>query len=231
MKVAVISFPGSSGDVDAYHAVEETTKAEVNYISSLNSDSLAPYDLVVLPGGAAYGNYLRPGALASQDPIIPALKEFAQAGGIVLGLANGFQILTEIGLLPGAFLINPNLKFINRSLDVKVEQTDTIFTNQYEKDQILNLPLANKKANYQLSELEVEKLEKNGQIIFRYEEGHPTSSTAGIAGVTNQEGNVLGLMLHAERAVEHLIHNEDGAGLFQSIEDHLAQKSSKEAQA
>lgn len=230
MKFAVISFPGSSGDVDALHAVEEAIQADVVMLSSSTTESLTEFDVVILPGGASYGNYLRPGALASLEPVLPALLDYAKEGGIIVGFDNGFQILTEMGLLPGAFMINPHLKFINQVVKVKVEKLNPIFTNAYTKDQVLNLPLANKNANYYLSETEIKQLEESGQILFRYQAGHPTNSALDIAGITNQAGNILGLMPHAERAVETLIHNEDGIGLFQSLHNYLSQQSVKEEQ-
>ncbi|KYG28085.1 phosphoribosylformylglycinamidine synthase subunit PurQ [Alkalihalobacillus trypoxylicola] len=215
MKFAVIVFPGSNCDSDMYHAIKDGLGADVEYVWH-DETSLDGFDGILLPGGFSYGDYLRSGAIARFSKIMGAVIEAAQAGKPVLGVCNGFQILLEAGLLPGAMKRNEGLKFICRPVDLKVENTNTLFTSSYEEGEKITIPVAHGEGNYECDETILSELEENKQVVFRYVDSINGSRNQ-IAGITNKQGNVLGMMPHPERAVESLLGSEDGLKLFQSI--------------
>lgn len=216
MKIAVIVFPGSNCDIDLYEALHTVCDADVEYVS-YKQDNLDGFDAVMLPGGFSYGDYLRCGAIARFSPIMPAVIEFAKNGKPVFGTCNGFQILTEVGLLPGALKRNNSLKFVCKTVELTVENTNTPFTSLYKKGEKINLPIAHADGSYYADEELLAELEGNGQVVFRYSKENPNGSLNDIAGITNKQGNVLGMMPHPERAVEMLLGNEDGLRVFKSL--------------
>ncbi|ABD99475.1 phosphoribosylformylglycinamidine synthase subunit PurQ [Ligilactobacillus salivarius] len=216
MKIAVIVFPGSNCDIDLYEALHTVCDADVEYVS-YKQDNLDGFDAVMLPGGFSYGDYLRCGAIARFSPIMPAVIEFAKNGKPVFGTCNGFQILTEVGLLPGALKQNNSLKFVCKTVELTVENTNTPFTSLYKKGEKINLPIAHADGSYYADEELLAELEENGQVVFRYSKENPNGSLNDIAGITNKQGNVLGMMPHPERAVEMLLGNEDGLRVFKSL--------------
>lgn len=216
MKIAVIVFPGSNCDIDLYEALHTVCDADVEYVS-YKQDNLDGFDAVMLPGGFSYGDYLRCGAIARFSPIMPAVIEFAKNGKPVFGTCNGFQILTEAGLLPGALKRNNSLKFVCKTVELTVENTNTPFTSLYKKGEKINLPIAHADGSYYADEELLAELEENGQVVFRYSKENPNGSLNDIAGITNKQGNVLGMMPHPERAVEMLLGNEDGLRVFKSL--------------
>lgn len=216
MKFAVIMFPGSNCDLDMYHAIKDELGEEAEYVWHDATD-LSAYDGILVPGGFSYGDYLRCGAMANQSDVMAEVKKAAAAGKPVLGVCNGFQILTEAGLLPGALLRNKNLKFMCRTVQLKVENNQTMFTNEYEQGQIINIPIAHGEGNYYCDEETLAKLKANNQIVFTYSGENPNGSLEDIAGIINEQGNVLGMMPHPERAVDELVGGADGLALFKSI--------------
>lgn len=216
MKFAVLVFPGSNCDIDMYHAIKDELGEEVEYVWHTATD-LSDFDGILVPGGFSYGDYLRCGAMANQSNIMAEVKKAADAGKPVLGVCNGFQILTEAGLLPGALLRNKNLKFMCRTVQLKVENNNTLFTNQYEQGQIINVPIAHGEGNYYCDEETLAKLQANNQIVFTYSGENPNGSLQDIAGIINERGNVLGMMPHPERVVDVLVGGADGLALFKSI--------------
>ncbi|MDI7742501.1 phosphoribosylformylglycinamidine synthase subunit PurQ [Lysinibacillus fusiformis] len=216
MKFAVLVFPGSNCDIDMYHAIKDELGEEVEYVWHDATD-LSEFDGVLVPGGFSYGDYLRCGAMANQSNVMAEVKKFAEAGKPVLGVCNGFQILTEAGLLPGALLRNKNLKFMCRTVGLKVVNNDTLFTNQYEAGQIINIPIAHGEGNYFCDENTLAQLKANNQIVFTYSGENPNGSLEDIAGIINERGNVLGMMPHPERAVDALLGSDDGLKVFKSI--------------
>ena len=228
MKFGVVVFPGSNCDHDANHAIGHVLKKPVEFIWHQSQD-LAHSDAIILPGGFAYGDYLRTGAIARFSPVMQAVEKFARSGGLVLGVCNGFQILLEAGLLPGAMLRNSGLRFICRHVYIRVEQTDTPFTNAATKGQILKMPIAHSDGNYTADEATLAQLEKNRQVLFRYTTpdgsddaaGNPNGSMHNIAGICNRERNVAGLMPHPERAVESAFDSADGLVILRSMVEAL----------
>ncbi|ACA37844.1 phosphoribosylformylglycinamidine synthase subunit PurQ [Lysinibacillus sp. fkY74-1] len=216
MKFAVLVFPGSNCDIDMYHAIKDELGEEVEYVWHTATD-LSGFDGVLVPGGFSYGDYLRCGAMANQSNIMAEVKKVADAGKPVLGVCNGFQILTEAGLLPGALLRNTNLKFMCRTVQLKVENNNTLFTNQYEQGQIIHIPIAHGEGNYYCDEETLQSLKDNNQIVFTYSGDNPNGSLEDIAGIINERGNVLGMMPHPERAVDALVGGADGLAVFKSI--------------
>ena len=224
MKFGVVVFPGSNCDHDAFCAVENALGEEAAFLWHESRD-LEGSDVVILPGGFSYGDYLRTGAIARFAPILDAVKEFAAQGGLVLGICNGFQILLEAGLLPGAMLRNRGLKFICRPVHLRVENTETPFTNACRPGQVLEVPIAHMEGNYYADAATLEELERNRQVVFRYatpegeltDAANPNGSLHNIAGITNRAGNVLGLMPHPERASDALLGSRDGLFIFQSL--------------
>ncbi|ANZ94595.1 MULTISPECIES: phosphoribosylformylglycinamidine synthase subunit PurQ [Brochothrix] len=216
MKFAVIQFPGSNCDIDMLSAIREIVKEEADYVWYAET-SLEGYDAVLLPGGFSYGDYLRTGAIAKFAPIMSEVIRFATEGKPVLGVCNGFQILTESGLLPGALIRNKNLHFVCKMSQLKIENTATLFTNAYQQNDTLSIPIAHGEGNYYCDEETLQRLKENKQIVFTYAGENPNGSIANIAGIVNEQGNVLGMMPHPERAVESLLGSADGLNVFQSI--------------
>ncbi|MGI1822257.1 phosphoribosylformylglycinamidine synthase subunit PurQ [Exiguobacterium sp. TRN 1102] len=215
MKFAVIVFPGSNCDLDMYHAVKDVLGEEAEYVFHTEI-SLEGFDGVLLPGGFSYGDYLRCGSIAQFSPIMVEVKRFAEEGRPVLGVCNGFQVLVEAGLLPGVLMRNRDLKFMCKTVDLVVENNETMFTSEYAAQETIRVPIAHGEGNYYCDETTLETLKSNGQIAFTYKE-NPNGSVENIAGITNEAGNVLGMMPHPERAVEALLGGEDGKRLFTSI--------------
>lgn len=224
MKFGVIIFPGSNCDYDAYMVIKSVIKEEVEFLWHQDT-SLNGCDCVILPGGFSYGDYLRTGAVARFSPIMQKVMEFAKEGGLVAGICNGFQILLETGLLPGAMLRNTSLRFICKYVHLKVENENTPFTNVLDKGQVLKIPIAHTDGNYFIAEEGLKTLKDNDQIIFRYcdqtgnvnRDANPNGSLDNIAGICNQNKNVLGMMPHPERSSEIILGSEDGKYISQSI--------------
>ena len=220
MKFGVVIFPGSNCDHDCYYAIKTVTGQPVEFIWHQDT-SVKGFDAVILPGGFAYGDYLRTGALAKFSPVMQAVREFADKGGLVIGICNGFQILTEAGLLPGALMRNSNMKYICKFLHLRTETTDTPFTNQLTKGQVLNVPIGHGEGNYFADEDTLKELEDNGQVAFRYLE-NPNGSIHDIAGIVNRGRNVLGMMPHPDRSSEQILGSTDGKLIFESMVNALA---------
>ncbi len=219
MKFGVIVFPGSNCDVDCYHALKDVFRQDVEYIWH-DTETLGDFDCIFLPGGFSYGDYLRCGAVAGFSKVMDAVREHARQGRLLVGICNGFQILTEMGLLPGALVRNQNLKFICNTAPLRVKNNQTPFTNDYSLDEEIQIPIAHGEGNYVAEETVLEELSANNQIVFTYGD-NPNGSMNNIAGICNREGNVLGMMPHPERACEALLGNVDGKGFFQSILNYL----------
>lgn len=202
--------------MDLLWAVKDILKADAEYVRH-DADSLVGFDGVLIPGGFSYGDYLRCGAIARFSKIIREVIRFADEGKPVFGTCNGFQILTEVGLLPGALLRNESLHFVCKTVQLTVVNNQTDFTSEYQKDEIIQLPIAHGEGNYYCDEATLAQLEANNQIVFTYADENPNGSLANIAGIINEKGNVLGMMPHPERAVESLLGSKDGLRFFQSI--------------
>ena len=215
MKFGVITFPGSNCDHDAYYAVQTALAQPVTFLWHESHD-LENCDVVIVPGGFAYGDYLRTGAIARFSPVMESVARFAAGGGLVLGICNGFQILCEAGLLPGALMRNAGLKFICKPVQVRVETTDTPFSNACQKGEVLTIPIAHMEGNYFCDELTLADLRREDRIVFRYVE-NPNGSLDDIAGICSPGRNVLGMMPHPERASEKLLGSRDGFKIFQSL--------------
>jgi phosphoribosylformylglycinamidine synthase subunit PurQ / glutaminase len=224
VKFGVVQFPGSNCDFDAYHAARSVMKQDTVLLWHKDHD-LQGVDCVILPGGFSYGDYLRAGAIARFSPLMQEVKAFAKRGGRVLGICNGFQILCELGLLPGVLLRNKNLKFLCQHVHVRVESARTPFTRTATKGQVLRIPIAHFDGNYYAPPRTLREIEKNGQVVLRYcdETGAVTEAADvngalhNIAGLRNREGNVMGMMPHPERAMEALLGSEDGRVIFESL--------------
>ena len=215
MKFAVIVFPGSNCDVDMFHAIKDELGEQVEYVWH-DTESLDEFDGILLPGGFSYGDYLRTGAIARFSNVMKEVIKAAEAGKPILGVCNGFQILLEAGLLPGAMRRNASLSFICKPVELNVENNETMFTAEYSKGETIVIPVAHGEGNYYCDEETLAKLKDNNQIVFTYNQ-NPNGSLADIAGITNEKGNVLGMMPHPERAVDELLGGADGLKLFQSI--------------
>ncbi len=224
MKFGVITFPGSNCDYDAFHAITETLGEEAVYLWHKGHD-LQGSDVIILPGGFSYGDYLRAGAIARFSPIMREVAAHAKSGGPVIGICNGFQIACEAGLLPGALMRNAELKFISTHVHIRVENSDTLFTNLYEQGEVLRVPVAHGEGRYVAPPDVLDALESEARVIFRYADANGQISAGAningsennIAGIINDGGNVLGMMPHPERACSTLIGSSDGARLFESI--------------
>lgn len=229
MKFGVVIFPGSNCDHDCYYVIESVIERPVEFIWHQET-SVRGFDAIILPGGFSYGDYLRTGAIAKFSPIMGAVRDFASRGGLVIGICNGFQILTECGLLPGALLRNAGLKYICRYLHLRVETTDTPFTNTLERGQVLYIPIGHGDGNYFADEPTLKALEDRGQVVFRYAtdqgrvtpESNPNGSLHNIAGIVNDKRNVLGMMPHPDRSSEELLGSTDGRLIFESMVHALA---------
>ncbi len=228
MKVAVVTFPGSNCDYDLYKAIQQV-HGEPTFVWH-RERGLEGYDAVMLPGGFSYGDYLRAGAIARMSPIMEDVVAFADRGGPVFGVCNGFQILCEAGLLPGALVRNASLHFESRDVLLRVEREGTMFTSEYAEGDILRIPIAHGEGNYEADDATLERLEGEGRVVFRYvdasgaatSEANPNGSLHNIAGILNERGNVLGMMPHPERAMEPLLGSSDGVGVFTSLARSLA---------
>jgi phosphoribosylformylglycinamidine synthase I len=231
MRVGVITFPGSNCDYDCQKAVEEGLGHKPVNIWH-REQSLGELDCVILPGGFSYGDYLRTGAIARFSPIMGQVVNYAGRGGLVIGICNGFQILLESGLLPGAMMVNRSLQFVCKTVNLVTERNDLPFTNRLSAKQVIRIPVAHKEGNYYLDKDSLEKLEGGGQVVFRYcdpdgkpsDAANPNGSLNNIAGITNVKGNVLGMMPHPERAMERLLGSADGKLVFDSIKSHLGSR-------
>ncbi len=215
IRVAVVRFPGSNCDADTLGAAERAG-AEAYYVWHREGD-LRRADVVLLPGGFAYGDYLRAGAIARFSPVMAAVHEHARAGGPVLGICNGFQVLCETGLLPGALMRNAGLHFVSRPVRVRVESTDTPFTSDYEKNAIITVPVAHGEGRYVATDDVLAELEGEGRVVLRYVDGNPNGSVRDIAGITNGARNVVGMMPHPERAASPALGTVDGLAVFTSV--------------
>jgi phosphoribosylformylglycinamidine synthase subunit PurQ / glutaminase len=232
MRAGVVVFPGSNCDHDTYHVLKHVLHMETQFLWH-GERKLPELDLIVLPGGFSYGDYMRTGAIARLSPVMEGIKEFAGRGGYVLGICNGFQILQEAGLLPGAMLHNRGLKFVCRQVCLRVE-TSSPFTGAYSAGQIIRVPIAHNQGNFYAAAADLEQLERNGQVLLRYctasgqidDCANPNGSLNNIAGITNERKNVAGMMPHPERASEGCLGSEDGRGVFislmQSIQSRVA---------
>lgn len=216
MRVAVIVFPGSNADVDMFNAVEDIMGAPVDYVWHSTTD-LSAYDIILLPGGFSYGDYLRCGAVARFSPVMEQVIKAASEGKLIMGVCNGFQILVEAGLLPGALLRNTSLKYICKLVNLRVENNQTAFTREYGAKEVIEIPIAHGEGNYYCDEETLAKLKQNGQIVFTYDGENPNGSISNIAGIMNEQGNVLGMMPHPERAVHKWMSSDDGKRIFTSI--------------
>jgi len=224
MRFGVVIFPGSNCDYDCYNVVKRVIKQPVEFIWH-GDRKLDHFGCIILPGGFSYGDYLRAGAIAHFANIMGEVKKFAQKGGLVIGICNGFQILTEAGLLPGALQRNKSLKFICRNVHLKCENNKTPFTNKLKKGQVLSIPIAHGEGNYTADERAIRELERNKRVVFRYcdekggvsDESNPNGSMNNIAGICNSRRNVIGMMPHPERCSEKILGFEDGRAIFDSI--------------
>lgn len=224
MKFGIVTFPGSNCDHDTFHAIVDVLGEEAVYLWHKDHD-LAGSDVVILPGGFSYGDYLRPGAIARFSPIMNEVIAHARRGAPVLGICNGFQIACEAGLLPGALLRNESLRFVSEPVTLRVENADTLFTNRYDAGQLLIMPVAHGDGRYTADEDTLDRLEGQGQVVLRYVHGagdadeywSPNGAMRAIAGIVSAAGNVMGLMPHPERAVDSLLGSSDGVGLFESM--------------
>jgi phosphoribosylformylglycinamidine synthase subunit PurQ / glutaminase len=229
MRFGIVVLPGSNCDHDALHATTDILGAEAEVLWHKETD-LKGVDCVIIPGGFAYGDYLRAGALAKFAPIMEPIRRHAADGGLVVGICNGFQVLTEVGLLPGALMRNAHLRFLGRDVFVRTEETDTPLTTELQRGQILKMPIAHGEGNYYADDATLDDLERNRQVIFRYcdsegrttQEGNPNGSARNIAGICNRGRNVVGMMPHPERCAESLLGNADGLNVFKSIAASLA---------
>ncbi len=222
MKFGVVVFPGSNCDHDAFFAVSHNLGQSAQFIWH-DAASIPDVDAVILPGGFSYGDYLRCGAIAKFSPVMSAVKNFAREGGMVLGICNGFQILVESGLLPGALVRNAGLKFVCRSVDLRVETANSPFTSTAIKGSTVSFPVAHGEGCYVADERTLDELEAEDRVVFRYLD-NPNGSQRDIAGILNRERNVMGLMPHPERVTEPLMGSTDGLGVFQSMISALARK-------
>ncbi len=220
----VVVFPGSNCDHDCYHVLKHVLGQPTHFIWHQEESIDPSFKVIVLPGGFSYGDYLRTGAIARFSPVMKAVARFAQNGGIVIGICNGFQILLEARLLPGAMLRNRGLRFICRDVYLRVENTDTVFTNQCASKRVLKIPIAHGEGNYFAPPHVIKELKDNNQIVFRYsgpdgtlDDYNPNGSVENIAGIINKEGNILGMMPHPERASEEILGNTDGLYIFKSL--------------
>lgn len=224
MKFGVVVFPGSNCDHDVYHVARHVMDESAVYLWHKDHD-LQGVDAVILPGGFSYGDYLRAGAIARFSPIMNEVVSFASDGGLVLGICNGFQILTEVGLLPGALIPNTNMKFVCKTARIRVENSETPYTSEYKESQMLRMPIAHAEGRYYADQETLDLLRQKKRIIFRYvdenneptQAGNPNGSLENIAGICNKEGNVLGMMPHPERACEGILGLTDGLDLFRSL--------------
>ena len=215
MKFAVIVFPGSNCDNDAYYVIRNQLEVEVDFVWHKDSD-LSNYDGIIIPGGFSYGDYLRAGAVARFSKIMNAIKLESTKGKAIIGICNGFQILVESGLLPGALITNKSTRFISKEIQLEVSNNESLFTKKYDNQEIITMPIAHKQGNYFADDLLLKELEDNNQIAFKYM-NNPNGSCNDIAGIFNKQKNILGMMPHPERAAENILGSKDGVKIFESI--------------
>lgn len=216
MKFGIIVFPGSNCDQDCFHVIDEIMHKHVEYVWHTETD-IERFDCIILPGGFSYGDYLRCGAIAKCSPVMKSIEEHAKKGKYVLGICNGFQVLTEAKLLPGALIMNKSISFVCRPVKLNVLNNNTPFTNKYENNELIELPVAHKEGFYTIDQDGLQKLLDREQVVFQYYNDNPNGSIHDIAGITNRKGNVLGMMPHPERASEEILGSNDGYKLFKSI--------------
>ncbi len=232
MKFGIVVFPGTWSEVDCYTVLDEVFEVPVEYVWHKETD-LSSYDCLILPGGFSYGDYLRSGAIARFSPVMESLVRFANSGGLVFGICNGFQILCESGLLPGVLMRNSHLEFRCKWTDLRVENTDTAFSSRTKEGQVISVPISHGEGNYFAPEETLKEIENNGQVLFRYSspdgnvntQSNPNGSINNIAGITNREGNVLGMMPHPERCCDPIIGGIDGNFIFGSLVDYIGKKA------
>ena len=232
MKFGVVVFPGTWSEVDCYTVLDEVFNVSVEYVWHKETD-LSTYDCIILPGGFSFGDYLRCGAIARFSPVMESLIKFARSGGLVFGICNGFQILCEAGLLPGVLIRNDHLEFRCQWTDLRVDNISTPFSARARPGQVISVPISHGEGNYFAPRETLKEIENNGQVIFRYSApdgdmdvvNNPNGSINNIAGVTNQEGNVLGMMPHPERCCDSLLGGTDGKLIFGSVVDYLGKKT------
>lgn len=237
-KFGIVVFPGSNCDHDCYHAIKHVFGQDCEFLWHHETD-VDRFDCIVLPGGFSYGDYLRTGSIASLSPIMKSVEKFAQAGNPVIGICNGFQVLVESGLLPGALIKNSSLKFVCKWVSVRVESTDNLFTENMNIGETLDIPIAHAEGNYFCTPQELEALNNNSQVVFRYcsedgeltSESNPNGSMENIAGITNKSGNVLGMMPHPERCAEEILQGTQGRLIFESIISWLNRNHRQKGQA
>jgi phosphoribosylformylglycinamidine synthase I len=229
MKFGIVVFPGSNCDHDCYHVVHRILEQEAEFVWH-KEEKISGIDCLILPGGFSYGDYLRTGAIAKFSPVMQAVQDFAKKGGLVIGICNGFQILLETGLLPGAMKQNNSLKFICKDVYLAVDNSSTPFTNLLEGEDVVRVPIAHADGNYYADDETLNRLNENNQVVFRYaningkveDDSNPNGSRENIAGIINENGNVLGMMPHPERCAEDILGNRDGRKIFESIVRHLS---------
>ncbi|MDX1764956.1 MAG: phosphoribosylformylglycinamidine synthase subunit PurQ [bacterium] len=229
MKFGIVVFPGSNCDHDCYHVTQHLLEQETAFVWH-KEDRISRFDCLILPGGFSYGDYLRTGAIAKFSPVMSAVKDYAENGGLVIGICNGFQILLEAGLLPGAMKRNSSLKFICKDVHLRTETSETPFTKLLEQGDVLRVPIAHADGNYYADDATLQRLNEKGQVVFRYADlrGHtdisvnPNGSRENIAGIVNEKRNVLGMMPHPERCAETILGNTDGRRIFESIIESMA---------
>lgn len=233
MKFGVVVFPGTWSDKDCFHVIDNVLDQPVEYVWHKDTD-LTGFDCIILPGGFSYGDYLRCGAIARFSPIMKSVEAFANAGGLVYGICNGFQILCESGLLPGILMRNDHLQFRCEWTNLRIESSTSPFTSNAEVGQVISVPISHGEGNYFADNATLDEIEKNGQVLFRYstsegrttKDSNPNGSLNNIAGITNKEGNVLGMMPHPERCCDPLLGSTDGEVIFRSIADSWAMRIS-----
>jgi phosphoribosylformylglycinamidine synthase I len=234
MKFSIVVFPGSNCDQDCAYVVRELLRCEAAYVWHADRD-LKGADAVIIPGGFAYGDYLRAGALARFSPVMESVADFARSGGPVLGICNGFQVLLEAGLLPGAMRVNRGLRYVCRDVFMRVENSDTPFTRLFDRGSVVKMPIGHMEGNYTAPAAVLAALEANGRVVFRYsdergaisEAANPNGADRGIAGICNEAGNVVGLMPHPDRCAEGLLGNDAGIQMFRSAVESLAVRGSR----
>jgi len=233
VKFGVVVFPGTWSDKDCFYVIDQVLHQPVEYIWHKDTN-LTGFDCIILPGGFSYGDYLRCGAIARFSPVMKSVEAFANAGGLVYGICNGFQILCESGLLPGVLIRNDHLQFRCEWTNLRIENSDSPFTSKAETGQVISVPISHGEGNYFADSATLDEIEKNDQVIFRYSsvegcidmDNNPNGSLNNIAGITNREGNVLGMMPHPERCCDPLLGSTDGEVIFRSISDTLSMRSS-----
>lgn len=238
LKFGIVVFPGSNCDHDCYHVIKHLLGQEAEFVWHEETD-VSSYDCIVVPGGFSYGDNLRTGSIASLSPIMKSVEKYAASGAPVIGICNGFQVLVEAGLLPGSFLRNVSLKFVCKWVYLRLENNKCVFTSKLKKGDVLRIPVAHGDGNYYCTDQDLRILQENSQIVFKYcgqdgmitDESNPNGSLNNIAGITNREGNVLGMMPHPERCSEKLVGGKDGRAIFESVISNLLENKKVKSEA